>query len=107
VARQAFADLLPEAVLSRRSKGGPTTFAYEIVDAGRGHLLESLMDGVLAERNLIDRVALEGVLGGTGPIPPADYLRLLQFAEAEAWCRHWVAREGSHAMRVPSHALTA
>lgn len=89
VARAAFARQLPAPLVNRRSKGGPLTFAAEIVELHRSTIRELLCEGLLADHGVIDRLAVADLLSGTTPVP-ADYLlRIMLLAEAEVWSRHW------------------
>jgi asparagine synthase (glutamine-hydrolysing) len=87
--RSAFADILPQSVLERTTKGGPDAFCIELLDAYRDVIREQLMDGLLAANGVIDRRAVERSLSYLGPPRDNDYLRLLALADAEAWVRHW------------------
>lgn len=87
--RQAFVNLLPASLINRRSKAGPTSFAFEVLETYRQPLLEFLMDGRLAEKGLIDRTAIEHILDGRHVIRPPLHFDLMTLAETEAWLRHW------------------
>ncbi|HWU49660.1 MAG TPA: asparagine synthase C-terminal domain-containing protein, partial [Asticcacaulis sp.] len=87
VARQAFADRLPELILNRRTKGGPDSFAFDIVDTHRARLRERLLDGELARRGLLDLDALDAALHPDRTVRALDYMRLSALIEAETWTR--------------------
>lgn len=89
VARQAFTDRLPPELLHRRSKGGPGTFAAQIIERSRWQILDQLDGGMLDRQGLIDVPAVRTVLDGNAPIAHQHLPRLLLLAETEAWCRHW------------------
>jgi len=89
VTRDAFATDLPSTILNRRSKGGPTSFAYEVIDRNQGPLRDLLIGGVLDRAGLLDTKALSDALPVTQPVQAADYMRLSGLAEAEVWTRHW------------------
>lgn len=89
VARRAFANLLPDRILRRRSKGGPDSFCVEVMMANRKRLMPWFLDGLLAKHDIIDRDAIETVLRRTSPPPAPDYLRILALADAEGWARTW------------------
>lgn len=89
VARDAFAGLLPAAVIQRRTKAGPEAFCYEIIARDRQLLREHLLDGALAGHGILDRLAIETVLDNPAPPSGDHFLRLLELADAEAWVRHW------------------
>lgn len=92
VARAAFQGLLPQALLDRRSKGGPDSFAFDVIDSNRARLRAHLLDGYLARHGLMDVRAVAHALDDRHPIRPVDYMRLSGLAEAEAWVRHWTQK---------------
>lgn len=89
VVRNAFAGSLPEAIVSRRSKRGPTGFSFEVLEQNRNALREVLLDGLLASHGLLDRRAVEDALDSKHTLHGKTDGRLFLFAEAEAWTRHW------------------
>ncbi len=89
VARRAYSSVLPEPLVYRRSKGGPSRFAYAAVDSQRSKLKELLLGGLLAQQELIDVTSIEDLVSSTKPIPAEHYVRLTMLAEAEVWARHW------------------
>jgi asparagine synthase (glutamine-hydrolysing) len=92
VARAAFAADLPPEIVSRRTKGGPSSFAYEVIHAYRKIVRDLLVDGMLASRGIVDREALDKALRGAAPIPASAYMRLTFLTEVETWLRHWADR---------------
>jgi asparagine synthase (glutamine-hydrolysing) len=91
VARAAFADILPEAVIARRSKGGFDSFGAELVDRNRALLRSMLLDGALARHGLLDTGALQRALER----PVSDgviTVELLGLVDQEAWVRAWQGR---------------
>lgn len=89
VARRAFADALPTAIVARRSKGTPASFMASLVEARCGEIQALLLDGMLANEGLLDRNAVSAWLQAPGPARDLGFARLLQLADAEAWARHW------------------
>jgi asparagine synthase (glutamine-hydrolysing) len=89
VARRAYAAILPEKLIYRRSKGGPSRFAYRAVETNRNQLKDLLLGGLLAENGLLDLAAIETLFKGSKEIPAAEYIRLTLLAEAETWARQW------------------
>lgn len=66
IARSAFSDVLPAAILQRGlGKGGPNLWAKDVVDCNTAFLREFLLDGILVQRNLVDRVKVESALSAT------------------------------------------
>lgn len=89
VARRAFAGLLPEQTIRRRSKGAPDSFVADIYDANRPIIRDLLLGGVLREQGLLNTSALEAFFADSGPVRGTDFLRVMQLADAEAWARCW------------------
>jgi asparagine synthase (glutamine-hydrolysing) len=89
VARAAFVDLLPSALLQRTSKAGPDSFVRSVFAANRALISERLMDGLLSRNGLIDRDALAVALASNELSESDDCLRILDLLEAENWARAW------------------
>ena len=87
--RDGFADRLPELIVRRRSKAGPTSFAYEVIELNRSALRDQLCNGLLARQGLIDVTAIKAALSPHSVMRSNDHLRLSLIAEAEAWARKW------------------
>lgn len=92
LARRAFADALPPAIIGRRGKGAPDSFVIEIFEANRSVFGEFLEDGLLASQGLIDLAGVRAVLADTAPVRGNAYARVMQLADAEAWARSWTRR---------------
>jgi asparagine synthase (glutamine-hydrolysing) len=92
VARHAFARDLPDSILRRRVKGGPDGFCAEIIRHHRPRIRVRLLDGRLANHRLIDREAVDVLLGGARPIPGEMQVRILDLLDTEAWLDSWSAR---------------
>jgi len=93
VARDAFADRLPAAILERRTKGDFTGFCGAVYERQRTALADLLLGGWLAGQGILDPVAVEAYLAA--PVPPKDigFYRLLELAGVEVWARSWLALE--------------
>lgn len=89
VARRAFADMLPRAILERRSKGGFDGFANELLLERRGEAHARLREGRLARAGLLDLAAIDAVLAGERPITERSADRLLRLLAVEAWLGCW------------------
>jgi asparagine synthase (glutamine-hydrolysing) len=87
VARAAFRGLLPEATLSRRSKGHLASLLIAGYMATRSQLESLLLDGRLAAAGLLDRDAIREYLRRDSRPDDADYMRLLDLSSAETWLR--------------------
>lgn len=92
VARHAFRRSLPEAIVTRRTKGSMDAFCARIFDQNRDRLMPFLLDGLLAGAGLLDRTAIEAYL--TRPFSNRDdlFYHLLPIADTEAWARGVQAR---------------
>lgn len=96
LARAAFADCLPAAILERTEKGTPFGFALQLFEKNRAVLRDMLLDGVLAREHLLDLRAVEACLARDDPAAGLAHYRLLCIADVEAWVRHREAlRAGS------------
>ncbi|WP_375284581.1 asparagine synthase-related protein [Sphingobium yanoikuyae] len=93
IARDGFQHRMPKKIAERRGKPGPARFSFEILKAVEGRLKEMLLDGMLAERGIIDREKVEVACGAIATLDGTQGRRLLQLTDAEAWCRHWSGRK--------------
>lgn len=89
VVREAFRGNLPDQVIDRRSKGGPNSFAFELVERSKRKLFDALSTGVLADRGFLDIDGLRQTLVSDRPIEAPLHLRIGLLAETEAWLKHW------------------
>lgn len=90
VARDAFRDRLPAAVIDRRAKGSPGAFDARMVSTQRGAIRAILNDGHLAAKGLIDLAAIDQALGTQGPLRGDGYLRVTALVDVEAWVQSWL-----------------
>jgi asparagine synthase (glutamine-hydrolysing) len=93
LARCAFADRLPAAILKRRVKGGPDGFAARVLEHFRASIRDRLLDGQLARHGIVDRTALERALDSERPGAGEQRARILEFVAAEAWIECWRSRK--------------
>ena len=91
VVRQAFTDSLPSQIVRRRTKGGPDSFASELLAGARGRLNDRLREGMLVSRGIVDGGTLNARLDDPKPFSPKEGMRLMALTEAENWVRHWSA----------------
>lgn len=89
IARAAFAQELPPALLSRTSKSGPDSFIRRAFDCHRPAIRELLLGGVLESVGLLDRPGVEQALSTDIASSGSIVYRLLDLAEAENWARSW------------------
>lgn len=85
VARAAYANALPQAIVARSSKGGFDGFVHDLLERNRASAREMLLDGTLAREGWLDREAISAALGDPAPIAPNASLRLLRLVAVEAW----------------------
>lgn len=90
LARAAFADVLPQAVIRRTSKAGPDSFLRRLFAQNRAQIRVMLLEGHLASNALIDRPAVEAAMATDTLSSDAAAYRLLDLCEAEAWARSWI-----------------
>jgi asparagine synthase (glutamine-hydrolysing) len=91
VARLAFSNAMPAAIVGRTSKGGPDGFGTRILSCNRDRIAERVLNGHLARQGLIDRAAIEAMLFTQRPDLGPEQLRLLEFLDTEAWIDHWLS----------------
>jgi asparagine synthase (glutamine-hydrolysing) len=89
LARKAFDRYFPDVIRRRRSKGGPTHFACQVVESNLPVLRELLMGGLLVQHRIFDPDRILPMLTGAEKIKPPDHIRLSILAEAETWARFW------------------
>jgi asparagine synthase (glutamine-hydrolysing) len=88
LARAAFASLIAPKVLERRSKGRTNSYLAHILLRHRCFLRTFLLDGALAEADMIARAPLAAALSEEGLIRHAEHhARLVGFLGVEAWLR--------------------
>lgn len=88
-ARYAFSRTLPEHVAWRRSKGAMSSFIVELFEANRVSLADHLLNGRLAENEMIDRKAIKDILDNPSVTRGEDYGRVMRLADVESWIRSW------------------
>jgi asparagine synthase (glutamine-hydrolysing) len=92
LARAAFADCAPPAVLARRSKGELNAYYARTVAQNLAFLRPHLLDGCLARAGVLDHRALEAALDADALIRRSDAAGLLSAVAVESWVRHWQGR---------------
>jgi asparagine synthase (glutamine-hydrolysing) len=91
LARRAFAQALPSAIVNRHSKGRIDRHVRNILDQNLDFVREILLDGFLVQQGLLDRAELERYL--SRDLSPADsqYGQILQVHLCtEVWLRRWL-----------------
>ena len=92
VARQAFAGALPSAIINRRYKAGPGSFAHDIIETQRPAINDWLGNGRLSTSGLLNRDALQTCLMGPAPLDGTVRSRISSLCEVEAWIDSWLTR---------------
>jgi asparagine synthase (glutamine-hydrolysing) len=87
VARQAFADVLPPAIVARKSKGTFTAYLGALYRRKAGAMLAFLLDGELQSHDLLDVDALRQLAGGEVPRGTGAFMRIFQLCALENWAR--------------------
>lgn len=92
LARQAFRDRLPAAIIERRSKGDMTQVYGRMIVDSLPFLRPWLMDGRLAALGVIDRDAADLELTRERFLWRGRYTAIMAAAAFEAWVRAWEPR---------------
>ena len=87
VARAAFADRLPAAIVSRRSKGTFMSYLGEVYQHNKGQMLDFLLSGNLRSHGILDPGALERFIGASLPPRDRSFTRILDLCRVENWSR--------------------
>jgi asparagine synthase (glutamine-hydrolysing) len=87
IARQAFADHLPQAILDRRSKGSYTGHMAGVYTRNKLKIREFLEEGQLRAHDLLDRPALANFFAKNPASRDLSFLRIFDLCAAENWTR--------------------
>jgi asparagine synthase (glutamine-hydrolysing) len=90
LAREAFSGHVPQEILDRKDKGGTTSFVIDLIRDNCSSIADLLLDGVLAQKHIIDGRQLEPHLRQSVPIGPDQLFSLLACISAEIWARTWM-----------------
>jgi asparagine synthase (glutamine-hydrolysing) len=90
IARKAFGDVLPQAVVRRTRKGVIDRYNRKMLDRNVEFVRDTLLDGALVRAGLLDRRALAGFLELAATSPSFEYNEVLrQHLCTEVWIRKW------------------
>lgn len=90
IARRAFADVLPQAVVRRTQKGLADRYNRRILDENAAFLREMLLDGMLVGKGLLDREKLESLMSPDTSGGSFEYNEVLRHHLCtEIWARRW------------------
>jgi asparagine synthase (glutamine-hydrolysing) len=87
LARRAFSDLVPEAILRRQWKDRPLLFVPEVIQRNVGYLRETLLDGALVREGILDRKPLELALRAGPTRSAAIGAEIVNHLDLELWIR--------------------
>jgi len=89
LAREIFADWLPEVVRSRHDKGDATSYYRRAVAENLPYLRSLLLDGVLVSHGLLDGDGIDMALREEQLIWSDTSRMIAVYASFEAWARYW------------------
>jgi asparagine synthase (glutamine-hydrolysing) len=89
VARIAFKDRLPAAIVGRVSKSTPEEIYDQVFQKECPRLQQTLLDGILVREGILSRPLIEKALAGQEQELPASKAALMQFYDWEVWARRW------------------
>lgn len=89
LARYAFRNDVPRAILMRQTKGGVEEHARAILLRNATFVRGLLLEGLLVREGLVDRAKLEGVLARNPGRTGSRNLELYDYISMEAWLRSW------------------
>ncbi len=87
VARGAFAELLPDGILNRRSKGSYTGYLATIYARNKAKIGRFLEEGELCAHGILDRAALARFVASDLAPRDLSFLRTFDLCAAENWLR--------------------
>lgn len=93
IARMAFANDVPLEIISRQSKGSGSDHYETIFKENLEFIREQVLDGILVEKNIIDREKLLQTFnqGGNDPTFVADITSMEMLVWLETWLRKWTS----------------
>lgn len=89
LARRAFRNEMPAEIVTRRTKGALDDLLEEIFERNRAFIKQTLLDGVLVQRGLVDRRKLEGVLNADVTCAASPLVEVMHYLTVESWIRSW------------------
>ena len=95
IARTAFRELLPAAILERRTKGSLQGLVHRAFAGLHGDLRDLLLGGELRRQRIVDPAAVEGAFASDLQADDEIRMRLTEMAALELWLRSWLGRGAS------------
>jgi asparagine synthase (glutamine-hydrolysing) len=97
LAREAFRDRVPLAILKRQEKGDSTFTVTDMFRRSEAYLTELLMDGILVRERIIVRDQIERYLVHRECLRPEHCVSIIACIAAELWVRAWSTNAVSRA----------
>jgi asparagine synthase (glutamine-hydrolysing) len=95
IARRAFADVLPRALMERRSKGVTNNFIHAVFRRHQEHFRCLLLEGELARRGLLNRPQVESYFSASQDGFADGFSALLgNCLDVELWLQRWARHHG-------------
>lgn len=88
IARLAFADMLPQDVHGRRSKGSFMSYLGSVYRRNQHQMRDFLLTGHLQTQGLLDTSSLRNFFARTLPPRDRSFTRILDLCAVENWVRH-------------------
>ncbi len=89
LARDVFADRVPDEILRREDKGDTTTVVTDMIRRSEPFIRELLLDGMLVKHNVISRKALEPYIVQGQSFRVEHIWPLLSCIATELWTQTW------------------
>jgi len=87
--RDAFEADVPATILQRRTKGNTTSYYGRLLAENATFLRSFLLDGMLVQKGMLDRVVLERLLSDRELILGRDIVSIMCSVAAEKWLSNW------------------
>jgi asparagine synthase (glutamine-hydrolysing) len=92
LAREAFRDVLPKEIAERPGKGRTTSYVLNVFRRSQKFIRELILNGELARHKLLDRHAVESLIGHPRPLRPEELFPLMSCIAAEVFVQTWSER---------------
>jgi asparagine synthase (glutamine-hydrolysing) len=89
LARRAFRHDVPEAIVTRRTKGGQEEHAKSILVRNLGFARELLLQGALVRERILEKDRVADVLSGQPSRTRTSNVEIYACLSVEAWLRQW------------------
>lgn len=88
IARRAFSDQLPSAVVDRRSKGTYLNYCGAVYETHKRSMTSFLEEGVLNSKGLLDLASIREFNTRLHPTRGLEFMRIFDLCMVETWLRH-------------------